>query len=176
MTDQNTVPDYAAMLAEVRAHPPKIDSPQSLAADLRAIHAKELARISAMGPDAGAILMAEKEAAASSFRRQQESAGAEKTRLETEAMTRRLEELRLQQAAAVEASLSVDPETNEKCTALELAARNHNRAMARIANRVVTPLTESGGVAELERQQSIRDRFTAAAAESRKPDLASEKY
>lgn len=160
-------PDYAAMTKEIRLHPRTIDTPQSLAAELRLVNIRERERVNELVRTGGLeALQAECDAADNSFRRQQEAEG----KLRTEA-----ESLRLHDAIAARTAEGASNPT-PILDAQVAAKREYDEAMAAIANRTVEPLSEAEGIAELERLRSIRSRFDAAQAESRKPDVAAERF
>jgi hypothetical protein len=69
---------------------------------------------------------------------------------------------------------SIDNTITDRISA---AQKTYDEAVKAIQARVVEPLSDAEGLAELERQRSIRSRFDAAKAESlRSKDLASEKF
>jgi hypothetical protein len=175
---QDGTPDYKAMTEEARQAP----LPLSIAEQkqhLLAHTAKERALVNELVRTGGLeALQRERDAADNSFRRQQEEEGRRRQAAEAAAIANRLEELRLQQEAAVESALEVDPETGEKCTNQEIVLRNHQRAMKRIADRAAAPIhmTESELQAAHQRKTELQGRFDAAKAESLRPKVAGEKF
>jgi hypothetical protein len=167
------IDDYPELVRRHKAHP--ILSRQEACAELLVLAAQERARGQALGLEGIAREANEREGA---LRRQQEIEGKERARLESAARAKMLADHDAAQATLVEASLCIDPETNEKVTALELVARNHARAMSAIQAKAAEPvhMTEDELQAAHQRKTELTARYNAARDESLRPVVAVEKF
>ena len=161
---ENGQPDYLAMTAEAQRMPPTLSiAEQKL--ELLALTARERARVYALVRTGGlAALQAEHDAADSSYRRQQETDG----KLRTAAESKRLSDAI---AARQDELNSVPSEITERSAE---AKQKYDDAVRALAERTAAPATEkdmqdAADISLLHSQQ--RARYTAAAAESRKPDV-----
>jgi hypothetical protein len=127
--------DYAATVIEFRAHPPKVDTPQSLAADIARLNFAERERINKIVRVGGwAAVQREKDLGASADRRAAEERGKAATLAESKRLAASIAERKAAQESVIE--LFLDPVTDERVTHRELMLRNITGRWLRLRRRL----------------------------------------
>jgi hypothetical protein len=158
--------DYAEAIRLAKLNPPP-SSPQELANELRLLNIRERVRVDALVREGGLeALQKERDAADSSHRLRLEAEGLARTAAESK---------RLQDALDARQAEMASNETPILDAQVE-AKRKYDEAMAAIRDRKIEPLSESEGLAWLQRKTELKNRYDNAAAESRKPDVHGEKF
>jgi hypothetical protein len=152
----NNQPDYKAMREEALRNPPA--TVQSLKDDIARLNNAERARLAAMGPDAPAILAAERSQDAANFRAREEEAGRVRQAAESKQITDAIA------AKKEEAASNPTP----ILTAQEEAKKRYDESMRLLAEKAAAPMTgkdmqDAANIAEMRIEQ--RQRFDAAKAE-----------